>query len=128
MNNRRTFLKIGVAGVVSFFVFMWNKLTQNHLNTAFSKELTFPYNKNKRITFQDDYIIVNEADSTIVYSAHCTHLGCKIDKVENDEFVCPCHGSRYNTRGNVLKGPAYKNLNIIPSEIIEDGTKIRIKG
>lgn len=40
-------------------------------------------------------------------SAVCTHRGCVLDKVENDEGNCPCHGSRFDvTDGKVLQGPA----------------------
>jgi len=35
----------------------------------------------------------------------CTHQGCTTT-LENNEFVCPCHGSRFDSLGNVLQGPA----------------------
>ena len=127
MNSRRTFLKVAIAGIASFFVFIWNKLTLNHLQTSSAKETIFPFNKNKRVNFLGDYIVVTEDNNTTAYSAHCTHLGCKIDKFENDQFVCPCHGSKYDLNGNVLKGPAYKNLNTVDCEISEDGDNIIIK-
>ncbi len=45
------------------------------------------------------------------YSAVCTHLGCIIgwDKT-NKRWECPCHGSRYDTEGRVLRGPTKRNL------------------
>jgi Rieske Fe-S protein len=55
-------------------------------------------------------------------------LGCKIDKLEGDRFVCPCHGSEYDLNGKVIKGPAYKNLETVPSRISEDGNDIIIEG
>ncbi|MEO6499693.1 MAG: FAD-dependent oxidoreductase, partial [Mucilaginibacter sp.] len=41
----------------------------------------------------------------------CTHTGC-IVKFNNEEksWDCPCHGARYDIEGNVLTGPATKNL------------------
>ena len=42
-------------------------------------------------------------------SAICTHLGCILEK-SMDGFECPCHGSCYNHRGEVLSGPAPRNL------------------
>lgn len=128
MKSRRTFLKIVSVGIVSFFIAIWNKLTINHLETRDSENKILPFNKNKTVTFNNKYIIVTQNNSTQVLSAHCTHLGCQIDKQDGDRFVCPCHGSEYTLDGKVQKGPAYKNLEIIPFEISEDGKNIIIKG
>ena len=42
-------------------------------------------------------------------SAICTHLGCTIERT-TEGFECPCHGSVYNDRGEVLSGPAPRSL------------------
>ncbi len=41
----------------------------------------------------------------------CTHLGCSpaLDP-ERKILICPCHGSRFDLKGNVLKGPADRPL------------------
>lgn len=126
--GRRTFLQLGVAGIISLLVLAWNKLTINHLELFKQKVHVFPFNKNKSISFIESYIIINNNETTTVLSAHCTHLGCIINETENGRLVCPCHGSEYDLEGNVIKGPAYKNLQIIPSEITVDGEYIEIKG
>ena len=41
----------------------------------------------------------------------CTHAGCTVGKFINGFMRCPCHGSRYNARGEVVQGPAEANLN-----------------
>lgn len=45
------------------------------------------------------------------FSSVCTHLGCSDNwSFSNSEFICGCHGSRYNTSGQVVKGPAPSDL------------------
>lgn len=126
--NRRIFLKIAALGIVSFFVFLWNKLTLNHLKTLEQGKNIIPFNRNKNITFYDKYIVVNESNKITVLSSQCKHLGCKINKTENGKLVCPCHGSEYDFSGNVLKGPSYKNLDKLPYKISSDGTQLEIEG
>ncbi|MFD6418040.1 Rieske (2Fe-2S) protein [Streptomyces sp. NPDC060194] len=49
------------------------------------------------------------------FSAQCTHAGCLLDKVEELEGNCPCHGSRFDvTTGEALKGPATAPLTRVP--------------
>jgi Rieske Fe-S protein len=45
-----------------------------------------------------------------VFSGRCPHLGCQIDRIINDEAVCPCHGSRFRADGSVAAGPATRAL------------------
>ena len=57
----------------------------------------------------------------------CTHLGC-IPLAHQGEYggwFCPCHGSQYDTAGRIRKGPAPKNLDLLPYAFLTD-TKIRI--
>jgi Rieske Fe-S protein len=44
-------------------------------------------------------------------SAICKHLGCvvRFNRTERT-WDCPCHGSRYNTDGHVINGPANSSL------------------
>lgn len=126
--GRRIFLRMGVASIFSLLVISWNKLTLNHLERLKQKVHILPFNKNKSISFIENYIIINKNETATILSAHCTHLGCTINQTENGKLVCPCHGSEYDLDGKVVKGPAYKNLEVIPSAVTSDGQHIEIKG
>ena len=67
-----------------------------------------------------------KAQYLIVYG-NCTHLGCV--PLGNDGaykgWLCPCHGSVFDTSGRIRQGPAPTNLPLPPYEFVSD-TKIRI--
>jgi cytochrome b6-f complex iron-sulfur subunit len=45
---------------------------------------------------------------------NCTHLGCTFPWNPVDEqFQCPCHGSRYSPDGTVVRGPANRPLKLV---------------
>ena len=54
-------------------------------------------------------------------SAVCTHLGYIVSRQEEGGFFCPCHGSRFDSQGKVLKGPAPKPLLHLELSISPDG-------
>ncbi len=47
----------------------------------------------------------------------CTHLGCVPTK-KPEGWFCPCHGSRYDNSGRVMRGPAPKNLYLLPYQFV----------
>jgi len=47
----------------------------------------------------------------------CTHLGCVPTK-KAEGWFCPCHGSRYDNSGRVLRGPAPQNLYLLPYQFV----------
>ncbi len=63
-----------------------------------------------------DYLIIKEGPQIAEYAINpiCTHLGCTVKwKLEENCFVCPCHGSEYDAQGRVIHGPAKRPLGLI---------------
>ena len=45
------------------------------------------------------------------FTATCTHAGCTVGMVANNQIMCPCHGSIYSAEdGSVIQGPAVRPL------------------
>jgi len=49
-------------------------------------------------------------DTFTALTATCTHQACTIIGFTGGTYVCPCHGSRFSTSGNVENGPATRAL------------------
>jgi len=60
------------------------------------------------------------ADSALALTAICTHQQCTITGLENFQYVCPCHGSRFSTNGAVTRGPATQSLRGFATAIADD--------
>ena len=62
----------------------------------------------------------------VVRSLRCTHLGCTVRPVAAGGFECPCHGSRYDARGEVLRGPATKPLRVLAARPAGEGFMVEV--
>jgi len=66
-------------------------------------------------------VIDNRAGVISAHALTCTHLGCTVEEYEGG-FACPCHGSRFDQQGEVVKGPAQRTLRKLRVEVQEDNT------
>jgi len=66
-------------------------------------------------------------DEWLVLVGVCTHLGCVpgFGGGEYRGWLCPCHGSVYDTSGRIRQGPAPKNL-AVPDYTFTGPTKVKI--
>lgn len=48
-----------------------------------------------------------------IVSTKCAHMGCQLEWNPDDKsWDCPCHGSRFDYRGDVINNPAMKGIKI----------------
>ena len=65
-------------------------------------------------------MIENTQGGLTAISLTCTHLGCTVES-KSEGYACPCHGSRFDTQGRVIRGPAQKPLKLFRTAITSDG-------
>ena len=69
------------------------------------------------------YLVVTDdgAIDSYAVNAVCTHLGCVVPwNAGANKFMCPCHGSQYDSTGKVVRGPAPLSLALAQAEVTED--------
>jgi ubiquinol-cytochrome c reductase iron-sulfur subunit len=77
---------------------------------------------------KDEDRVKKDKDEWLVLVGVCTHLGCVPGNKASDSkgdfggWLCPCHGSHYDTSGRIRKGPAPHNLAIPPYQFTNEKT------
>lgn len=73
------------------------------------------------------YIFTDDGRTFIALSNICTHLGCRVRWIaENEQFFCPCHAGIFDKVGNVVSGPPPRPLDQYEIQVLEDEIKILI--
>ena len=74
-----------------------------------AKEIS--YNGKKTGAYKDEH------GRVYIVTLKCPHLKCKLNWNESTKtWDCPCHGSRYNYKGELIDNPAQKNSILIAEE------------
>jgi cytochrome b6-f complex iron-sulfur subunit len=127
--TRRDFLKLARDG----FLYLSGALALGGLlrfldydpnpapKTEFDLGSASKYPPGSRTVLSDPPAVLLHTDSGFsALSLICTHLGCTVEK-DAEGFACPCHGSRYGAKGNVMQGPAARPLRSLRVEVTNDG-------
>lgn len=72
---------------------------------------------------QKKIAVIRKNNDIYALNLTCTHLGCTVNATAKG-FICPCHGSMFTTRGDVVKGPADRSLKRLAVE--EQGDDVLI--
>jgi cytochrome b6-f complex iron-sulfur subunit len=125
--SRKSFLKkLGIAALIPFGAAWYSSVARDVAYSRINKvKLKYSEIENG-ITFKDDIIINKEDNQIKIFSSRCSHLGCKLNKMDKSEIVCPCHGSRFSVEGKVLKGPADNNLKELSYSVNKSAKEIVI--
>ena len=147
--SRRNFLKwiwgvLGVAAVMEVLVIVATFFTSNTVDkedngledslTNINVGLVPDFQPGSVTVFTRGrfYLARLKNGGFLALSSQCTHLGCSLLwNEEKQEFICPCHASRFDISGKVVSTPAPRpldlyDIHITNSSIVVD-TSARIQ-
>ena len=130
--SRRDFMKIltsylvgtsgllGLAGIARYLSYDGGgmKRTEFDLGPA----VLFEIGTRRRVD-EIPALVLRDRNGFSVLSLQCTHLGCTVEDAPGG-FLCPCHGSRYDSNGMVTRGPAAEPLPRLRVEVNASGSLI----
>ena len=116
--NRRDFLKLAASGLLStsgiFALGGLLRYLSHPANPAPPTEFDLGPAENyppgsRIVVAEGSALLIHDENGFHALSLACTHLGCTVE-AKGDDFLCPCHGSRFDAEGKPQNGPAAKPL------------------
>lgn len=123
--TRRGFLDLvlGLLGAISAIgvvypvgMYLWPRVDKKDGGETRAMKLPVgdvPIGEAKFIRFLNKPAVIMRPNEQEIYalSAVCTHLGCVVKWNDaGKDLFCPCHGGKFDVKGNVLGGPPPKPL------------------
>ena len=117
---------IGAAAIVmgeligGTFAFLWPRRKQGKAENIFIAGNVGEFKVGEVIPFRKEKtFIVRTEGGFLAISATCPHLHCIVTWNEAlKKFECPCHGAKFNPRGEVLEGPPPRPLDLYKLQIV----------
>ena len=106
---------LGLGNIIRFLSYQYDPAPPSEYEIGPATD--YPQNSHK-VLAHIPAIVIHDQKGLRAISLMCTHLGCTVEQ-RNFGFECPCHSSRYDFNGKVLKGPAaadLKKLRVVESE------------
>jgi Rieske Fe-S protein len=127
MTSRRRTLKLFVLGVLAACDSTIARLRGARL-VPIARVDQVPRGSAYRTMHGDDPLILVNVDGRVTtYLAVCTHEGCPLGWNAQQHLIrCPCHGSAFDTAGNVVNGPARAPLTTLET-ITERGRVLLVE-
>lgn len=129
--SRRDFISL-IFGWICFFLtglgtlygmfrsFIANVSYEESSVFKIGKPEDFPLNSTNYLDNKKIFVF-HTKDGFRVVSSVCTHLGCIVNRTQEGNFFCPCHGSEFDSNGNVIAGPAPRALEWFYINLTKDG-------
>lgn len=71
---------------------------------------------------EGSFFLINNEDGLLALHTKCTHQGCAVKWAGDDnEFHCPCHGSKYDRHGVDIEGPTDRPLELMKISVNSNG-------
>jgi Rieske Fe-S protein len=127
--SRRDFLKLstnsllalsgilGIGGLIRYLSYQFDPKPPSEFDIGPATD--YPTNS-RTVLAHIPAMVIHDAEGLRAISLTCSHLGCTIEE-RNFGFECPCHSSRYDPNGIILKGPATADLRNLRVERSQDG-------
>lgn len=98
-----------------------SNMVKESVNSLVIKKLEIPKEEVNQIQIGEGKIVEIDGQKIGIYKDNdgqiykikpvCKHLGCELSWNNLDKtWDCPCHGSRYDYKGNLIYGPSVKDL------------------
>lgn len=113
---------LGLGGLFRFLDFQTEAPSQTEFDLGNAQDYAVG---TKTVLPEIPAVLIHDESGFSALSLVCTHLGCTV-KQQADGFICPCHGSHYDGRGNVVRGPAAKALPALQVETTASG-RLRLR-
>ncbi len=108
---------LGIGGLIRYLSYQFDATPPSEFDLGPASD--YPTNTRKVIA-HIPAILIHDEKGWRAISLVCSHLGCTVEE-RSFGFECPCHGSRYDPNGAVVRGPASTNLNKFRVVESEDG-------
>lgn len=134
--SRRDFLKMawaflgGLAALEAggiLFAYLQPRLAEGEFGSLITAGLVddFPPGSVTHVTNGRFYVVRLPDGGFLAVYHRCTHLGCTVPwDPAAQEFVCPCHSSKFDMQGAVENPPAPRPLDLFPVRVENGEVKV----
>lgn len=129
--NRRSFLRRSWGFIVALLgaEALWTSwdLLNPRVSEGFGSKIAvgpeqgYPPGEVRHFSNGRFYLVNLDGEFQALYQK-CPHLGCRVSFCTSSaRFECPCHGSVFNMKGELIEGPSPRGLDSFALEVGDEG-------